>query len=244
MHLKYIHDMLEKLTECAKCELDKGIEAIDAKEMGEVADIIKDLAEAEYYAQISKAMDEEEDGEGESRKGYRGQPRSSRTGRYMRRGYDHMMPMDDMEYMRDMDRGMGRMYYTGGGQSGSSGGGSQGMSGGSGGYSGGGGQSGGSSGGGQSGGGSRGYSEGGSYGQSGGMRDSREGRSGQSRRGYMEAKEMHRGNSPEEKKEKMKELERYMQELGTDITEMISDASPEEKNMLKTKMQTLITKIQ
>lgn len=207
MHLKHIHDMLEKLTECAKCEMDKGIEAIDTKEMGEVADIIKDLAEAEYYAKISKAMEESEYGEDydfegpmEDRKGYRGQPRSSRTGRYMRRGYEHMMPMGDMEYMRDMDRDMGRMYYSDN---------------------------------------SSGHNMSGSAG-----RDSREGRSGSARRGYMESKEMHKGNSPEEKKEKMKELEHYMQELGTDLTEMISDASPEEKNMLKAKMQTLITKIQ
>lgn len=227
MDIKKMHEMLEMLVGCAKAEFDKkGIEQIDAEEMSKVTDMIKDLAEAQYYRTLVVAMEDAEYGEDydhegpmEERKGYRGQPRSSRTGRYMRRGYDHMMPMDDTEYMRDMDRGMGRMYYSGGGQSsgsgqGMSGGGSQGMSGGS-----------------------RGYSE-------GGGRDSREGRSGSARRGYMESKEMHKGNSPDDKKEKMKELEHYMQELGTDLTEMIGDASPEEKNLLKTKMQTLITKIQ
>ena len=40
------------------------------------------------------------------------------------------------------------------------------------------------------------------------------------------------------------ELEEYMKELSTDVTEMIGDASPEEKSMLKTKMQTLLQKIQ
>jgi hypothetical protein len=42
----------------------------------------------------------------------------------------------------------------------------------------------------------------------------------------------------------MKELEDYMKELSTDVTEMISDASPEEKTMLKNKMQVLMQKIQ
>lgn len=239
MHIKHIHDMIEKLSECAKVEMDKGIENIDAKEMGEVAEIIKELAEAEYYAKISKAMDEAEYGEDydymgaydeHDRKGYRGQPRDSR-GRYMsrrgrRRGYEMPMMMHDedweeMERMRDMDRPMGRMYYQGGNTS-------SGMTSGS--------QSGSTSGNqGASQGGTRGYSEG---------RDYREGRSGRSRRGYMESKETNKGNSPEEKKAKMAELEKYMTELGTDVTEMISDASQEEKNLLKQKMQTLIQKIQ
>ena len=129
MHIKRMHDMIEKLTKCAEMELEKGIENIDAEEMGEVTDMIKDLAEAEYYAKISKAMDESEYGvdydymgayDEHSRKGYRGQPRDSK-GRYMRRRYTepmHMMPNDDwdwdnMEYNRDMDRmSENRMYYT------------------------------------------------------------------------------------------------------------------------------------
>ena len=95
MHIKNIHCIIEKLAETTKVELDKGIENVDTKEMGEVADIIKDLAEAEYYAKISKAMDEAEYGEDYDyrgafdeyeRKGYRGQPRSKTSGRFMRRG--------------------------------------------------------------------------------------------------------------------------------------------------------------
>ena len=90
MHIKNIHCIIEKLAETTKVELDKGIENVDTKEMGEVADIIKDLAEAEYYAKISKAMDEAEYGEDydymgaydeHERKGYRGQRRDSK-GRY------------------------------------------------------------------------------------------------------------------------------------------------------------------
>ena len=74
------------------------------------------------------------------------------------------------------------------------------------------------------------------------MRDSREGRSGMSRMSYMESKEMHKADTPADKQYKMKELEKYMGELSKDITEMIADSSQEEKNLLKTKMQTLLQK--
>lgn len=213
MHIKNIHCMIEKLSEVAKCELEKGIENVDTKEMGEVAEIIKELSEAEYYAKISKAMDESEYGKEYDEYGaydepryYRGQPRDSR-GRYMsRRNYQMTPEMYNMypaEYYRDMDREHGRMYYTEGGSNT----GSDSMNSNS----------------------SRTYSEMG--------RDRREGRSGMSRRSYMESKEMHK-----EKGEKMKELENYMKELSTDVTEMIQDASSEEKALLKQKMQILMQK--
>ena len=211
--------MIETLTEVAKCELDKGIDCVDTKEMGEVTDMIKDLAKAEYYAKISKAMDEAEYGEDYDymgaydeweRKGYRGQPRDSK-GRYMsrrgrRRGFEeplYHLPLEmyhdySAEELRDMDRNMGRMYYAG--EDGK-------------------------------------MHEGGQY-SSRTQKDEREGRSGGARRGYMESKEMNK-----DKGEKMKELENYMKELSTDVTEMIADASPEEKNMLKNKMQVLMQKI-
>ena len=54
---------------------------------------------------------------------------------------------------------------------------------------------------------------------------------------------MHKGNTPEDKQLKMRELEKYMNELSGDITEMIADATPEEKSILKSKLQTLTTKI-
>ena len=106
--------MVEKLSEFAKCELDKGIEQVDTKEMGEVIDMIKDLAEAEYYRKISIAMDESEYGEDydmhgpmEERRYYRGRARDS-MGRFKsRRGYDEMMDYQEMypmEHYRDMDR--------------------------------------------------------------------------------------------------------------------------------------------
>ena len=221
MHVKRIHEMIEKLTKCAEMEFEKGVENINAEEMGEVTDMIKDLAEAEYYAKISKAMDESEYGEDydymgaydeHSRKGYRGQPRDSK-GRYMsRRGYEsRMMPemdWDDMEYQRDMDRNShNRMYYTDGMNGSSRGDSSSSMSNG----------------------GSRGYSE---------------SRYDRARRGYEEAKATHKDNSPESKQQKMKSLEDYMKSLAEDVTEMVNDMSQEEKSLMKQKMQVLMQKIQ
>lgn len=264
MELEPIKDMCKKLEEAVKHELSKGIENVDAKELGEVVDMIKDLYEAKekivkacYYKGVLEAMEEhdfenEDEIEDEGRRGYRGQPRSKTSGRFMsrrdrRRSYEEpmyysmtpeMYHMYPSEYYRDMDReNMGRMYYSGG---------SSNMSGGSP-------SSNASSMGGQSSSGmngssgNRGYtdsrqSEGGNY-SSRMQRDGREGRSGEARRGYMETKEMHKGNSADDKQHKMKELENYMKELSTDITEMISDASSEEKNMLKNKLQVLMQKI-
>lgn len=225
--------MVEKLSEFAKCELDKGIEQVDTKEMGEVAEIIKELSEAEYYAKISKAMDEAEYGEDydymgaydeHSRKGYRGQRRDSR-GRYMsRRGYETpMMMYDDMDYesmehMRDMDRPYGRMAYAGSGSSGGHS--SSGMNSG------------------QSNMGNSGSSS------SGGNRGNSESRYDRARRGYEETKEMHKSNSSEDKQHKIKSLEEYMKELSEDVTSMIEGMSPEEKTLAKTKLQSLAQKIQ
>lgn len=66
----------------------------------------------------------------------------------------------------------------------------------------------------------------------------KDGRSYMSRRMYMEAKETHK-----DKATQLKELEKYMQELTHDITEMIGDASPEEKQYLEKKITALASKI-
>ena len=62
------------------------------------------------------------------------------------------------------------------------------------------------------------------------------------KRGYEESKAMHNGNTPEDKQAKMKDLEAYMKEISEDVTKLISDATPEEKSIVKTKMQTLMQK--
>lgn len=111
-----------------------------------------------------------------------------------RRGYEeppyyHMTP--EM-YHRDMDRDMGRMYYT--------------------------------------------------ETSSSGMRDAREGRSGMSRRTYMENKELHKANTQQDKEAKVRDLNTYMTELANDMTEIINDATPEEKTVLRNKLSALVTK--
>lgn len=76
--LRPICDIKERMTSALKTELDKGIEHLNAKEAGEVADIIKDLAETEkycfeacYYKTVIDAMEEGKDPEWENdRMGY------------------------------------------------------------------------------------------------------------------------------------------------------------------------------
>ena len=236
MHIKHIRCIEEKLAEAIKCEFEKGIDKVNTSEMGKATDMLKDAAEAEYYARIAKAMekadneDEEADkhmlrqlkeeyGEDDGRR-YYDNYRYMRTGRFApkgrgtympRRGYEtpieyHMTPEmyreHDPEYYRDMDRDMGRLYYTETGMRGNMGNSSR-----------------------------------------TGMRDGREGRSGMSRRSYMQTKEMHPDNSQESKQAKMKELEKYMSDLGVDMAEMIKDMTPEERTLAKTKLTTLVQKM-
>ena len=58
MDVKRMHEMIEKLSECAKAQFDKGIDKVDTCEMGKVIDMIKDLSEAMYYRELTKAMQE------------------------------------------------------------------------------------------------------------------------------------------------------------------------------------------
>lgn len=91
---------------------------------------------------------------------------------------------------------------------------------------------------------SDGYADGYSEGERMGKTKGGTSRYDRAKRGYEETKEMHKGNTPQEKQEKMKSLENYMKELSEDITEMIEGASNEEKTMLRSKVQTLAQKIQ
>ena len=67
--------------------------------------------------------------------------------------------------------------------------------------------------------------------------DAKEGHSGKSRKAYLEAKELH------DEKMQIKELEQYIQDLSTDLTEMIADASAAEKQMLQQKLTALSAKV-
>lgn len=211
--------MKDQLVSCVQGQLSD-ISRADAHELGEAVDMIKDLAEAIYYCTITESMEKSEEatrGQGETNINYYTTP-------YMN-NMNGMYP----EY-RDMERSGGYMYYpTGGNSEGSpgSGGGNSGGRGGS--------NSGGSS---SNGGGSRGGTS--YYTEMPGVmgRDPREGRSPMRRRMYMEGQETH--NDPNSQ---LKELEAYVHELSDDITEMIRDASPEEKATLRQKMTTLANKI-
>jgi hypothetical protein len=60
------------------------------------------------------------------------------------------------------------------------------------------------------------------------IQDPQTGKSAWRRKMYMEGKQLHR-----DKSKQMQELDIYMQELAEDMSEMISDASPEEKQLLQ-----------
>lgn len=210
MHVKRIHEMVECLTEKALQELNRGVETVDTEEFSKVIDSIKDLSEAEYYAKISKAMDDldpeeimemfERYGDGGRRyyDHYRyadGRFAPKGRGTY-RRGYDeppywHMTPemYHDMEQYRDYDRKDGRMYYTEPGQI---------------------------------------------------MNESSYDRA---KRAYTESRDLHRGNTAQDKEAKMRDLEGYFREISTDITDLLADMTQEERSMLKAKVSALATKL-
>ena len=197
------------------------LESVDTKELGEAIDMIKDLSEAIYYCTITEAM------EGKNKEGH-GKEYHYYTERYM--------PIKQMKYPeRDKERiyyngdyGYGyyppiyyyddgnMMYYNGNGNGNSN-------------------DQNGSSSASMNGNNASGYWE---QEMPRMMRDEREGRSPMSRKSYMETKEMH-----QDKNVKLKELEKYMQELSTDMVEMIQGASPEEKQLLEKRISALATKI-
>ncbi len=223
MDIKRMHDIIEKLSECAKYEFDKGIENVNTDEMGKITYMLKDLAEAMYYRTLTNIMEESDAEEvlGMLDRRFYDDYRYKTTGRYApkgkgsyvgRRGYEeppymHMMNREDLqdwdsmserERMRDLDRASrGRMYYT----------------------------------------------ETEPMKKDGGMRDSREGRAGMMRKGYMETKEMHKGTTPQDKEANMHSLETYLKELSEDLTGLLADMTPEERQMAKTKITTLAAKM-
>ena len=218
--------MKKALISCVQTQINGNLKEVDAEELGEAVDMIKDLEEAIYYATITKAM---EDGDKE-KKHHEGLGNPYQQ---------HQNTMFYPVYLRDMDRDRGRMYYDGNYNMGDAGSriyyndGTQGMS--SGNSSSGNGSS-------STNGGSRNY-------QDRMMpryyeypmewvRDEREGRSPMSRKNYMESKEKSHDSTTH-----MKELEKYLQELSQDVTELVQKASPEEKQLLQQKISLLATKI-
>lgn len=72
----------------------------------------------------------------------------------------------------------------------------------------------------------------------------KESRYDRAKRGYEEVKSSHKGNAPEDKQLTMREMEKVLGVVFDEIDEMLEDASPEMKNMVKTKTMSRMQKIQ
>lgn len=228
MHIKRMREMIEKLSECALSELNKGIEHVDTKEFGAVIDMIKDLSESEYKSRISKAMEEAEEedkaeekymlkmlkedygmNEEESRRYYDAwrykNGRFAPKGRGTRRGYEeppyyHMTPEMYRDHDAEWYRDMDRKSRN-------------------------------------------------VMYFSDPIRNSDsekhvESRYDKAKRMYTETKDMHKSGSVEDKQITLKEGEKMLNVIFDEIDEMLADATPEMKNMVKTKAMTRIQKIQ
>lgn len=203
--MEKLKSMKDQLTSSVQAQL-ANIEKADYHELGAAIDMIKDIAETEYYCSVVKAMEEKEQEKEVERYYYT----------------EHYMPIPYQRTLedRDMDRHYGRMYYDDGAGTSSTPGHASytdRMSG------------------------RRTYPDTRYYEmpyELPSYHDPREGRSASRRKMYMEGKEMHQ---PKEKQ--MQELESYVQDLTSDITDMIHGASPEERAMLQQKLSVLATKI-
>ena len=206
MEMERMKRLKDSLLNCVEGQINGHMNEVDAKELGEAIDMIKDFSEAIYYCTITKAMEEGDESDW-GKKGEHG-------GTYY---YSpKMMPRYPMEYMDPRYRENYTMpRYAG--DNGSNGGHP--------------------SNGGNSSNGSRYYHP---------LMDEYypherhpyEGKSPDRRKRYMEGKKNHHDSEKQ-----MQELEEYMKELSSDITEMIQDATPEEKQLLQQKINTLATKI-
>lgn len=214
MHIERIHKMVECLTEKTLSELDKSIENVNTEEMGEAVDMIKDLCEAEYKAVIVKSMKKADEEEEEYNKELLRALKDEYGEEGGRRYYDEYRYMRTGRYAPK-----GKGTYVG----------------------------------------RRGYEEppyyhayperdmdreyGRMYYTEPTSTHTAESDYDRAKRMYTETKEMHKANTPEDKEHKMKSLDSYTKELASDITGMVADMSAEEKNLLRTKLSTLVSKI-
>ena len=148
----------------------------NAKELGEVIDMIKDLEEAMYYCSIIKAMEEsKEEKENSNNINYYMEPKMYSDGNETRSYTPYMEYAPYM--MRDKDWREARLYNSAD-------------------------------------------------------------RTYNSRRMYMEGKQ-----NKSTDQQSMKDLEHYIQDLSDDLVDMVRDSSPEEKQVLSTKLQQLSSKV-
>lgn len=223
MHLERIHEMIESLTECAESAIKSDKTHVGKYPISEVIDMINDLSEAEYHGKITHAMDEETKEEEEEEK------------YILRKMKDEYGEDDGKRYYDEWRYASGRFAPKGRGMR-------------------------------------KGYrvpvhylmapesewmspdeykrdmdrKEGRMY-YTPSMRDGQmeyhESPYDRARRGYEEAKMVHASNTPEDKQAKMVELEKYFNEISADVANAIVGTSPEEKAMLKNKMQMLVNKL-
>ena len=206
--------MIECLTEKALGELDKGVENVNTEEMGEAVDMIKDLCEAEYKAVIVKSMKKADEEEEEYNKELLRALKDEYGEEGGRRYYDEYRYKTTGRYAPK-----GKGTYVG----------------------------------------RRGYEEppyyhmypdrdmdreyGRMYYTEPTATHTSESGYDRAKRMYTETKEMHKANTPEDKEHKMKALDGYIKELGGDITQLIGDMTAEERNLMRTKLSTLVSKL-
>jgi hypothetical protein len=53
-----VKHIMHKLIELVEMEVDENLETVDTCELGEVVDMIKDLAETIYYCTVTEAMED------------------------------------------------------------------------------------------------------------------------------------------------------------------------------------------
>ena len=216
-----MHKWAKQIMECVKAKVDGiGIDNFEGQNLDDLKDfteIVKNIACFDKDYRIVEAMEKSEDNEDIMRmlEQYEDYPDRRyydhyryANGRFApkgkgtyRRGYEeppyYHMPINynDPEYMRDMDKGMGRMYYTEPVVSDDN------------------------------------------------SSHTIESGYDRAKRNYTETKEMHKNNTPEDKEHKMKALDGYIKELGGDITQLIGDMTAEERNLMRTKLSTLVSKL-
>lgn len=173
-----MHKWAKQIMECVKAKVDGiGIDNFEGQNLDDLKDfteIVKNIVEFDKEYLIVEAMENAKDD-------YR---------RYTEPLYHMPVNYNDMEYMRDMDKSRGKMYYS-----------------------------------------------------EPIAPHVSESNYDRAKRHYTETKEMHRGASTEDKEHKMKALDMYIRELSGDISELLNDMTPDERNLLRTKMSNLASKL-
>lgn len=251
MHIENMEKSIESLATMLSAEVAKGADGC-LEEMSEVADIIKDLSESKYYCTITKEMKEAKEEEETLVKNgvipdgtryyrdYRMMP-DMYGNRYYGGGHyynDYRMDGNTRYYSNGMNNGSGNSssgsYSSGGryyndsryadGRFTPSDSGSR-----------------------------RSYTVNyptvydpvNEFSQNQWRLDSRpvESKYDRAKRYYTQSKKTHTGNETEDMSKDIESLESFLKAFSEDIADMIDDASPDEKNVLRNRLTTLVSRI-